>query len=180
MKKATLLLLSYTLIVVCLGINIACNAVWWFVFLPKTFIEMQRRGLKYFLVWLPEFIREDLKIFDVYGLRHNSHYLGLSTTRNKVAMMNVQQQCDYADQVTRNTFTKSGKMVEVAGVGGMFIEEPTIGIMSQQLEGMNISGINTTGIGNLAWISQYYPDPIVKEMAIRKLQEIREYFSTFS
>lgn len=92
--------------------------------------------------------------------------------------MPVEQQCDYVDAVTFQSFPKDTSKIKVRPAPIAIITGPVMPDMGMFYQ-INISSINTTGIGNLAWMSLYHPDEEQRQKATEKLNEIREYYKQF-
>jgi hypothetical protein len=151
----------------------------WILKLPYSLWKDLKTGYLAFLTACPEEIRRILKGFDNNGLRHNIQYINDIKVRNQVAVMPVEQQCDFVDIRTHSSFYKDkphpgnrqSLPIEIAGI--------EIQPLWKSVEHINISSANTTAIGNLAWMSLYHWDEDFRKAATDKLNEIREYYKQF-
>jgi hypothetical protein len=53
------------------------------------------------------------------------------------------------------------------------------GLLEQLLQNVDMTRINTTAIGNMAWIANFHTNEEVQRLALLRLKEIREYFGRF-
>ncbi len=174
--KNTVIHVALGFVLVLLPVLVTIN---WILKLPHFFWKNQKAGYLAFLTACPEEIRRILKGFDNNGLRHNIQYLNDTKVRNLVAVMPVEQQCDFVDIRTYRSFYKDMPQPEAPQSFPIVITGIEIQPLYKSLDHINISSANTTAIGNLAWMSLYHWDEDFRKVAIEKLNEIREYYKQF-
>ncbi len=138
------------------------------------------------LTMFPESVRQLLKLYDANGLRHHIAHLNDNMMRKRLACATIELQCEYVDVITRRAFPKNPEKqkpyipqyVPLFGlpvsVDTGFAPPPIIpGPVEQE---MDMTKINTTSIGNIAWVSLYHPIEEHRDFSKQRLQEIREYF----
>lgn len=153
------------------------GTLFWFI---RSLVNRQTKMMRAYIICLPESYRRVLKMYDTFGLKHNSSYLQQTRVRNQVAVMPVEKQCEFVDIVTWSAFPrKPRKNRFVFRFAPGMIRPPSYVpyipiIMDDQP--INMSAISTTAIGNLAWASLYHPDENQRTKATELLADIREYY----
>lgn len=139
-----------------------------FIFLykiPVIFFRFVQHDYNSFISILPQGARREIKVFDVHGLRHNLDYLNNGQVRISVALTDLAEQSEYADKPTVESIDKSILTVNQW--------------MSQLNENISFSNLNTTSIGNIAYLALHHTDESIKEIATDRLYQIEEYFKAF-
>jgi len=142
--------------------------------LPSLYLSNMRTTWRGMITGFPEPAREFIKSWDIHGLRHNYHYISENSTRIKVAMMPVEEQAEFADQMTVQFHPKKAGKRKPFPVPFPIIHSP-LDLWGE----INMSAINTTSIGNMAWLALYHSDEDTRNKCKSKLLEVKEYFSQF-
>lgn len=148
------------------------------IYMQNHFTKTLRDSYKTFLSLLPEEVRTILPGFDINGLRHNITYLNQVEVRNQVAVMPVEKQCEFVDEVTYKMYPKDRK---TPGYNPMPETFPVVRQAEiEDFDDINFSAVNTTDIGNMAWLSLHHPVEEFRTKAAKTLLEIHEYFKQFN
>lgn len=147
--------------------QIMVQTIYFIVAIPVSFVKSQIMGFRSFLIQQPEEIRKLLKVYDTNGLLHNARYLSLETTRNYVASLPVSKQIDFADFVTSKSVRKKRPYKDVS-----FDYDSLI----YSLKELDMTMVNATSIGNLAFLATYCDNEDLKLTAADTLEYIRGYF----
>lgn len=125
-----------------------------------------------------------LRLFGYYdsrGLKYSIQHL--DAIRNYIPFYERKRQADYVDAITKETVINA-KIIVHSGVLKTTPEKfHRIEQIKESVSQMNANnwflqpGINTTSIGNLAYISLHYPDKIIREKADLMLEEYRKYLT---
>lgn len=153
-------------------INVAVCSLFFVISLPKRYLETLWKSIQLLLTIYPQSIREILKLYDCDGLRHNIHHLQDNAVRKKIALAEINLQCQYVDLVTR-------RMIPKAKLPGFIPNTKVNGEPRQPVEypQLDMTKVNTTVIGNLAWSSLYHWDEGFRNKCKEHLVDIRDYFS---
>jgi hypothetical protein len=96
-------------------------------------------------------------IFNSNGLRFDLDHL--KTIKRDILKMPVETQAEYVDQVTYVACARSS-------------HEP----LAHPFDPERADQLNATSIGNVAFVSRYHPEEIVREFAKFQLQRIKHHF----
>lgn len=134
------------------------------LYLPQSYYLSQRTALRVYISFWPEELRQNLRMFDYNGLLHNFNYINDERIRNRVACLPIEQQSGYVDEITYNDCQEVKRRNDLSYLA------------SFKFDNVNFSAINTTALGNLAYLGLNHPNQYVRDQVKAKLEEIRDYY----
>lgn len=162
--------------------NLITGTIIYLLRIPLPYIHFMQHTFSIMLAAFPQSVREFLKLYDVNGLRHNISHLNDNTVRKKIAVANIDAQINYVDRVTKRMYPiRPGQRKQFssgASTAYRNLYRQSASILPLIPYEIDMTQINTTAIGNLAWMSLYDPDETVRNFHKEKLQDIKDYFST--
>lgn len=167
--------------------NIISCTVLYILKLPLPYFYSLWYSLSVMLTAFPQSVREFLKLYDANGLRHHVAHLKDNKVFRRVAVADIREQLNYVDRVTKTNYPRKPREVKkniayrpLSSLGGSVYNITTFPPTGEALlpAHIDMTQLNTTSIGNMAWMAIYHTDENHRNFYTEKLVDIKEYFST--
>lgn len=153
----------------------------------KRFIAYVREDNKIMLVFMPQFLRRHLRVFDYKGYRHSQKYLN-SLILSQVAAWSYDEQAELAHlSVTKHLdcciriprpmwrlpLDLPPVTMEVSSNEAVYMLQPEENFNHRLSKG----SIDVTEVGNLAYITLHHKDEEVRKHAFNLLFNLKKHFN---